>query len=52
VLNLARAGDNLVSSQTLYGGTYNLFAFEDLDQALGERDSSVKARPAAALAAS
>jgi O-acetylhomoserine (thiol)-lyase len=26
VLNLARAGDNLVSSQTLYGGTYNLFA--------------------------
>ena len=27
VLNLARAGDNLVSSQTLYGGTYNLFAY-------------------------
>jgi O-acetylhomoserine (thiol)-lyase len=26
VLNLSRAGDNLVSSQTLYGGTYNLFA--------------------------
>ena len=26
VLNLAHAGDNLVSSQTLYGGTYNLFA--------------------------
>ena len=26
LLNLARAGDNLVSSQTLYGGTYNLFA--------------------------
>src|SRR3954454_10238064 len=26
ILNLARAGDNLVSSQTLYGGTYNLFA--------------------------
>ena len=23
VLNLARAGDNLVSSQTLYGGTFN-----------------------------
>src|SRR5687768_18530433 len=27
VLNLARSGDNLVSSQTLYGGTYNLFAY-------------------------
>ncbi|HEX3274320.1 MAG TPA: O-acetylhomoserine aminocarboxypropyltransferase/cysteine synthase family protein [Gemmatimonadales bacterium] len=27
VLNLARAGDHLVSSQTLYGGTYNLFAY-------------------------
>jgi len=27
VLNLARAGDNLVSSQTLYGGTFNLFAY-------------------------
>jgi O-acetylhomoserine (thiol)-lyase len=27
VLNLARAGDNLISSQTLYGGTYNLFAY-------------------------
>jgi O-acetylhomoserine (thiol)-lyase len=27
VLNLAKAGDNLVSSQTLYGGTYNLFAY-------------------------
>jgi O-acetylhomoserine (thiol)-lyase len=27
VLNLARAGDNLVSSQTLYGGTYNLFNY-------------------------
>src|SRR3990170_7049069 len=27
ILNLARSGDNLVSSQTLYGGTYNLFAY-------------------------
>ncbi|HEX3233265.1 MAG TPA: O-acetylhomoserine aminocarboxypropyltransferase/cysteine synthase family protein [Gemmatimonadales bacterium] len=27
VLNLARAGDNLISSQTLYGGTYNLFTY-------------------------
>ena len=26
ILNLARAGDNLVSSSSLYGGTYNLFA--------------------------
>ncbi|MBA3659154.1 MAG: O-acetylhomoserine aminocarboxypropyltransferase/cysteine synthase [Gemmatimonadales bacterium] len=27
ILNLCRAGDNLVSSQTLYGGTHNLFAY-------------------------
>jgi O-acetylhomoserine (thiol)-lyase len=27
VLNLARAGDNIISSQTLYGGTYNLFEY-------------------------
>ncbi|HEU4587489.1 MAG TPA: O-acetylhomoserine aminocarboxypropyltransferase/cysteine synthase family protein [Gemmatimonadales bacterium] len=27
VLNLSRAGDNLVSSQTIYGGTFNLFAY-------------------------
>jgi O-acetylhomoserine (thiol)-lyase len=27
ILNLTRAGDNLVSSQTLYGGTYNLLAY-------------------------
>jgi O-acetylhomoserine (thiol)-lyase len=26
ILNLARAGDTIVSSKTLYGGTYNLFA--------------------------
>jgi O-acetylhomoserine (thiol)-lyase len=26
ILNLARAGDNIVSSTSLYGGTYNLFA--------------------------
>ncbi len=25
ILNLVRAGDNFVTSQTLYGGTYNLF---------------------------
>jgi O-acetylhomoserine (thiol)-lyase len=27
ILNLSQAGDNIVSSQTLYGGTYNLFAY-------------------------
>lgn len=26
ILNIARAGDNIVSHSTLYGGTYNLFA--------------------------
>ena len=26
ILNIARAGDNIVSVSTLYGGTYNLFA--------------------------
>jgi len=26
ILNLARAGDNIVSSSSLYGGTYNLFS--------------------------
>ena len=32
VLNICRSGQNFVSSQTLYGGTYNLFAhtFKDL----------------------
>ena len=27
ILNLARAGDNIVSSASLYGGTYNLFQY-------------------------
>ncbi len=27
ILNLARTGDNIVSSSSLYGGTYNLFAW-------------------------
>jgi O-acetylhomoserine (thiol)-lyase len=27
ILNLARAGDNVVTSASLYGGTYNLFAY-------------------------
>ena len=26
ILNIARSGDHIVSSETLYGGTYNLFA--------------------------
>ena len=26
ILNLAQAGDNIVSAKTIYGGTYNLFA--------------------------
>ena len=26
VLNIARAGDHIISSETIYGGTYNLFA--------------------------
>ncbi|HOO22437.1 MAG TPA: O-acetylhomoserine aminocarboxypropyltransferase/cysteine synthase [Clostridia bacterium] len=26
ILNIARAGDNIVSARTIYGGTYNLFA--------------------------
>jgi len=26
IINLAQAGDNIVSASTLYGGTYNLFA--------------------------
>ena len=27
ILNIARAGDNIVSSRSLYGGTYNLFHY-------------------------
>src|SRR5439155_19992049 len=27
ILNLAGTGDNIVSSSSLYGGTYNLFAY-------------------------
>src|SRR6478735_971143 len=27
ILNIARAGDNIVSSSSLYGGTYNLFHY-------------------------
>ena len=37
VQNLARAGDNLVSSTDLYGGTYNLFANTLRDQGIEVR---------------
>src|ERR1700721_664348 len=37
VLNVARAGDNFVSSTDLYGGTWNLFANTLKDQGIGAR---------------
>jgi O-acetylhomoserine (thiol)-lyase len=37
VLNLARAGDNIVSSTDLYGGTWNLFANTLKDQGIEAR---------------
>ena len=37
VQNLARAGDNIVSSTDLYGGTWNLFANTLRDQGIGCR---------------
>jgi O-acetylhomoserine (thiol)-lyase len=37
VLNLARAGDNIVSSTDLYGGTWNLFANTLKDQGIETR---------------
>src|SRR5471030_90090 len=37
VLNLARAGDNIVSSTDLYGGTWNLFANTLRDQGIDVR---------------
>ena len=37
VQNLARAGDNIVSSTALYGGTYNLFANTLKDQGIEVR---------------
>ncbi len=42
IQNLARAGDNIVSSTALYGGTYNLFANTLRDQGIEVRfvDSS------------
>ena len=37
VQNLARAGDNIVSSTDLYGGTWNLFANTLKDQGIETR---------------
>jgi O-acetylhomoserine (thiol)-lyase len=37
IQNLARAGDNIVSSTALYGGTYNLFANTLRDQGIETR---------------
>src|SRR5262245_14161982 len=37
IQNLARAGDNIVSSTDLYGGTWNLFANTLKDQGIGVR---------------
>ena len=37
VQNLARAGDNIVSSTDLYGGTWNLFANTLKDQGIEAR---------------
>ena len=37
IQNLARAGDNIVSSTALYGGTYNLFANTLKDQGIEVR---------------
>ena len=37
VLNLARAGDNIVSSTDLYGGTWNLFANQLKDMGIEAR---------------
>jgi O-acetylhomoserine (thiol)-lyase len=37
VQNLARAGDNIVSSTDLYGGTWNLFANTLKDQGIEVR---------------
>ena len=36
-LNICRTGENIVSSQTLYGGTYNLFAHTFKDFGIGVR---------------
>jgi O-acetylhomoserine (thiol)-lyase len=50
-LNICRSGDNIVSSQTLYGGTYNLFAhtFKDLGINVTFVDASDPANIAAAI---
>ncbi len=50
-LNIAKSGQNIVSSQTLYGGTYNLFAhtFKDLGIEVRFVDSSDPANFAAQI---
>ncbi|MBN2311853.1 MAG: O-acetylhomoserine aminocarboxypropyltransferase/cysteine synthase [Candidatus Hydrogenedentes bacterium] len=50
-LNIAKAGQNIVSSRTLYGGTYNLFAhtFKDLGIEVRFVDASDPAHFAAAI---
>ncbi len=50
-LNICKTGQNIVSSQTLYGGTYNLFAhtFKDLGIEVRFIDASDPANFAAAI---
>ena len=50
VQNIARSGDNIVSSTDLYGGTWNLFAntfsnfgIEHIDDILADLDQTLKA---------
>lgn len=51
ILNLAQAGDNIVSSSSLYGGTYNLFnhTFKRMGILVKFVDSSAPANIAAAI---
>lgn len=51
ILNIARAGDNIVSSSSLYGGTYNLFnhTFKRMGITVKFVDSSDPANVAAAI---
>lgn len=51
ILNLARAGDNIVASSALYGGTYNLFhhTFRRMGITVRFVDSSNPANVAAAI---
>lgn len=51
ILNLAKAGDNIISSSSLYGGTYNLFThtFKRMGISVKMVDSSKPAAVAAAI---